>query len=592
MLQIVTITADGDPVFWTADSQAAPRAHSLWMDSLGSITTHPVRIPTISFRDFDFGGLMDVIGNNSFGDVHEYCRARLLRVTALRRIAFGEIFFAHSDRTIVVKQQNVDKSNISVAITSGPCGAELSALVALKNLMGSQGVAPVFCELIAFEVFKRKGNTILSTSLEAYGTDVCDWFRGDGRDPQRICVLKPELDSSAEPGAAWVVSRCAGFHLASSTHASDRVLFNDILRATIFQVFLGLAQGQRHCLFTHNDLWLGNVMFEAKLQQGKRLFVTGCGVFMLPKHSPQVRIIDFQHACFDAYSSCGMHTGRVVGFRDDIHNAFSLCYDTWRFSEYILLELLQPYYTILDQDLLVFLWRLAHFPGQPGAAPPARSDDAVHWKPYLTYGTRPEEALKDGVFDRFRCPIDTPADNIVYEKMPPQHAQERYLCAVSVLDAPPCNVPTPLFPELLRVFAENYEGTMIGRANLMHRHSPQARANFLVIELVLLGTILDHLWSEECAEEVAKRTSSPLAMCSFADAISVVVHADWLWMARPDFMRPYSELVLLDLDLPCVRSAARRQARGRPFDASKIKPVVYDSDIENFRTLFKKTILG
>jgi len=580
MYTIIEARASGVAMWRTpAPAVNAPPVQGRLVDNLGEVAA-PSAARELPEADVDVDALIRSATPPFCQSLELFCRERRLALLSRQAVAGGVLLLVQGQRRLVIKQQAVQKFNIPHAITPGPGRTELRALVALRRLMDERRVAPLFCRLVSYEVIQTSDLT-LSLALDAYAVDVCSWLRPSPND--------------ALPDKVFI--KHAGHRLASSAAPGDALLFNSILRATVFQTLLGLAQAQRHCLFTHNDLWSGNVMFEVPSVRTKRLFVTGCGAFLMPRNSPRVRVIDFQHACFDAYDEEGALAGRVVGYRDDVHNAFSLTYDVWRFSEYLLLELLQPFFAVVDGDLLAFLWRAARFPGAPGVAVPPKTDDAVHWKPYLIDGMVPEEALRDPAFDCFRCAVDTPADEVYYEAAPPPQAQERYLRALGLRNRRTLTVPAPvrtvvpLARQALSTFAANYEGTMLGRANLMHGHTPRARAGFLVMELMLLNAVLDHVWSPECADEVRARSGDPTAMCALADAVSVAVHADWLWMARPSTLEAYNTLVLRDTRLPCVAAATKLRAEWSDVDAAALLDVSRDSDLERFRGAFVQAVM-
>jgi hypothetical protein len=264
-----------------------------------------------------------------------------------RSIAHGEVqvMRAEDGTYYVVKRQRVFVAPVSVEVTPSPATTEHRALLTLNRLMQTQRVAPVFCELLpACAGGSGDDDGTLSVTMRAYVTDLADWVRGDGRDPVRTCRDKSLFDAPADPAEGWVLTRCAGHALATSPYPSDVRLFNDTLRVAVLQVLVGLAQAQRHCLFSHNDLHAGNVMFEFSARGVSRLLVTGAGAFLLPKRAARARIIDFQHATFDVYDDSDTLAGRVCGARDDVHNGLTLVYDVWRLCTNLVLEILRPYH--------------------------------------------------------------------------------------------------------------------------------------------------------------------------------------------------------------------------------------------------------
>jgi hypothetical protein len=420
------------------------------------------------------------------------------------------IFFKRDGAFYVMKRQRIDAPVVDEDTTPGPATCEVRALETINRLMVSRRVAPVFCEQ-AFPT--ETANGVVSITMTAYITDLADWIRGDGRDPTRTCVAKSPFHAAADPAEPWLYTRYAGHHLATSPFPSDKRLFNDILRATLLQVLVGLTQAQRHCLFTHNDLHAGNVMFEHCPRGISRLLVTGAGTVFLPRRSPNIRIIDFQHASFDEYDGDTLR-GHVSGGRDDVHNSFSLVYDVWRLCSNLVLEIARPYRDVLDTDLVDVLRKGASL--QPGEFPLMAAE--VHWKPYLLDGPCPEDLLLHPAFDRYRSTPTTPADTICFERAPDAMAQDRYLRTRVLRHRGMLPVPrseayarfaAPVHHtagnELLRIFAQNYEGTMMGGATMYHKHTAAARIRYLFIELCLLHRLVQHLWSPICAEEVERR---------------------------------------------------------------------------------------
>jgi hypothetical protein len=527
------------------------------------------------------------------GDPTAYCEALGLHILSRRKIVHGEVLFVkRNDEYLVVKHQSAGACVVSEAATPGPAVCEMRALIALNRLMASHRVAPVFCELWA-----KSPST--HAVMRAYVTDLADWVRGDGRDPARVCRAKPAYLAPADPCESWVHTRCAGNSLARSTFTSDVRLFNDTLRCSMVQVFLGLAQAQRHCLFTHNDLHCGNVMFEHCNAGVSRLFVTGCGSFLLPRRSARVRVIDFQHACFMDGRA------RVAGVKDDVHNAFSLTYDVWRVCSNLLWDVLRPYYDVVDEDLLALLWRGAH--DEPGALPP-RMEAEVHWKPYLLDGPTPADMLSDAAFDRFRCAPTACADEVYFENAPSADVQAAYIRTVVFHHRGPLPVPRDVAygtlgrpprrvneaaRSRLAVFARNYEGTVLGRAVMYHKHSPNARARYLFMELCMLQTLLDHMWGPACVAEVARRADDDAETCALADGIGVVLHSDLAYIARPPAMADYNVLVKAAANTPCVLEVLAAPPGGSGLSAAEeehLLDVRLDGDLERWRGVFVRAV--
>jgi hypothetical protein len=512
---------------------------------------------------------------------------------ARRKIAGGEIIIAKMDlRYVVVKNQALGTPVVNQLLTPTPAFCERQALTTLNRLMQSHRLAPAFCEL-------APGATPGGLPLMcAYVTDLGDWLRGNGRDPERRCPHKPDYPAAAVSAETWIYTRCAGHQLANSAFPSDRKLFNSILRDAIFQVLLALAQAQRHVLFTHNDLHSGNVMFEHNGGGVSRLLVTGCGTFLLPKRSARIRLIDFQHAVFDVYDEAGRCTGRVASSKEDVHNAHALAYDVWRFCSNLVMEALRDKWVHMDGDLLALLRQGAGF--APGTEVP-RLDAQVHWRPYLLSGPTAEQLLQDAAFDRYRCDAATAcADEVHFECAPSADAQERYLRAVhrgprgAAAFPQPERVVDAEARARLRVYALNYEGTAMGRAAMCHKHPPAMRARYLMMELSLLEAAMDHLWSPACAAEVAARRGCDSAMCALADAIGVALHAEYTYIARPSSLDDYHALVLAACELPCVAEVLSRPPAPSRLGAqaeAALLCVQHEAELERFRGVFHRAIV-
>lgn len=256
-----------------------------------------------------------------FQSLLQYCRKHGLWMHNSKTIRDGYVLFCSTNDTeklpVVVKLQGVPPPDVCFDLTPGPCATELRALVALGRLMHERSLAPVFCELWGREVAYIQQQRMLSTTMCGYACDLAAWIRGGGSSEvsHRRCVQQPNFTCGADPFAAWVYSPCAGHALITSKYATDRKLFNLVMRATIFQVLLGLSQAQRHCLFTHNDMHAGNVLFDTRTMKKARMLLTGAGSFLIPSTVPCVRVIDFQHAAFDTYDSADTLVGRTSGYK-------------------------------------------------------------------------------------------------------------------------------------------------------------------------------------------------------------------------------------------------------------------------------------
>lgn len=591
MYRVVEASAAGDVVLWRTPAAAAagtPAPPAAVLTPWGEKTEAPATPESAP------GGAC-TLGTST---ADSFCAALEFTVLSRRKIVNGDVLFVKTPdgEYLVVKHQRPAPCSVNEVATPGPAVCEMRALHVLNRLMSRRRVAPVFCELW------RRGCLASHAVMRAYVTDLSDWLRGDGRDPGRACRGRPSYPAPADQSDAWLYTRCAGHSLAVSEFPSDRKLFNDVLRTTMLQVFLGLAQAQRHALFTHNDLHGGNVMFEHVSAGVSRLFVTGAGSFLLPRRAARARVIDFQHACF--YDG----DERVAGARDDVHNAFALAYDVWRLCSNVLWQLLRPHYDAVDQDLLAMLSRGAHT--EPGEFPPAVIEAEVHWKPYLLDGPTPEDMLADPAFDRSRCAPDAAADDVWFEQTPSPQAQRRYALAsvfcrrgvalpvprdvAYAAMAPPPRVVHEEARRRLAVFAANYEGTALGRASLYFKHTPASRARFLFMELCLLQAALDHLWSPACAAEVEARAGDDSLTCALADGIGVVLHADYCYIARPEALTEYNALVVAAARSPCAALALCAPPRGSGLSAAeeaRLLAVTQDGHLERWRGVFVRAVL-
>ena len=368
------------------------------------------------------------------------------------------------------------------------------------------------------------------------------------------CAAKPNINVSADPGDAWTISSGGGRALALSSHASDVRLFNAILRAVIFQVFLGLAVAQRHLRFSHNDLHIGNVMLSGELVSGVKKLVTGFGTFALPNKCPTIRIIDFQHSAFDLVRSDGSFERRVRGYPTAWANERGLLYDTWRFSSHLLLEGLHTLLPAVDVDLRDFLWTTAQLPGAYAAgAPLPRIPSERHWTPCLMAGVLPEHAVLDdtGVFRCFRgdthgmadhtfvergdnifpCPTARFMRNVFVQTAPTERSLARYTERLKPRRKKYGDTDDALV-RLLHAFVSNYVKRVdVGMAN-MPKFTVSERASYLFRELESFQTGLHVLWNLPGSEAARLVQDGPVSVCAAADAIQCVLRNDLLWTHR------------------------------------------------------------
>jgi hypothetical protein len=635
MYQIIDTLEDGTLVLFSKDHTAAaktPRVNGNKVEALSIddvINLEPLdhddmeyALPSLEPLHFDrllnenfvnllrvYNGQAPSLFHNSlhFAKFHKYW------LNSVKKIKDGEVLFVTTSRgngmTLVVKNQKIGVPDIDFVVTPGPCATELRSLITLNHLMHLRGVAPVFCELLAKEVYIELNTSVrfLSTTMPQYSTDFSAWIYGTGKDPDRHCSGKPPFLTTADPFAPWVYSPCAGHALATSPYKSDVALFNAILRSMLLQVCIGLSQAQRHSMFTHNDLHSGNIMFDTSSIKESRMYATGMGCYLLKPGVPGVRLIDFQHAAFDLYDSSGTCVGRTQGYAMDAANSFALAFDLYRLCTYITLALLRPYWSKLDVDIRAFLLKVSQFGGSVDHPSLPSLSAEVQWAPFLLTGVLPETALLEPVFDSFRCTVTQPANAIFYEVEPSRQAQERYMCArlyrsknalpAGVLRA--CIAHTPTSSHQLGVsaflhsFATNYAGNAMGRVLLMHKHSIQQKWNFLHIQYSYLNAALSYFWTS-LQDEIAQCMAADdraMNICALMDAVVCCIRLDYAWIARPTTLDAYHALVKKYLALHAVQHVIRAPCIATPDALHDVTLCTRDADLSIWRnTLYNAVI--
>jgi hypothetical protein len=531
---------------------------------------------------------------DAFTDELHYCKRHRLWMHAKKKITGGSLVFVtdQAGRKMVLKNQRIDapEAVAMLDVAPGAWCTELQALISLRFLMSVKGVAPLFCELLHNETYRDGQRNLLYSSmrLARYDTSLLDWLMC------QKCAAKPNINVSADPGDGWTISAGGGRALALSSHASDVRLFNAILRAVIFQVFLGLAAAQRHLRFSHNDLHIGNVMLSSELVSGVKKFVTGFGTFSLPNKCPTTRIIDFQHSAFDLVRSDGTFERRVRGYPTAWANERGLLYDTWRFCSHLLLEGLHTLLPAVDADLRDFLWSTAQLPGAySSGAPLPRIPAERHWTPCLMVGVLPEHAVLDdyGPFRCFRGDTHGLSEHTFVERgdniFPCPTA--RFVRTVFVQTAPTerslarfserhksrrkrFGDVDDAFVRLLSAFVSNYVKRVdVGMAN-MHKFTVSERASYLFRELEFFQTGMHVLWALLGSEAARLVQAGPVACCAAADAIQCVLRNDLMWTHRasaPDHVAFFEEVkrtVLENKELQ--RAAATRTPLALPCHAA------------------------
>jgi hypothetical protein len=164
-----------------------------------------------------------------------YCRSRRYQLLRSKKITGGEILYVRDERGgyVVVKQQLVQSPGVDWEVTPTPGFCELRCMFQLNYLMSHKGVGPWFVPLLHHAVHVdggAKNATVLSTEMPLYSVPLHAWLC------DVKCVKKPAYVTSADPSSQWIYTPGGGRALATSTFESDRVLFNAILRAVLFQV--------------------------------------------------------------------------------------------------------------------------------------------------------------------------------------------------------------------------------------------------------------------------------------------------------------------------------------------------------------------
>lgn len=508
---------------------------------------------------FQTRGFVDGVGggapnmHETFTDELHYCKRHKLWMNAKKKITGGTLLFVtdQSNKRMVIKNQRIDLPSTDILdIAPGAWCTELQALVSLRFLMSVKGVPPLFCELLHNETYRdsQRGVMYSSMRLARYETSLLDWLMCSK------CPTKPAVNVSADPGDAWTLSSGGGRALALSSHASDVRLFNAILRAVIFQVFLAIATAQRHLRFSHNDLHIGNVMIGGDLVDGVKKFVSGFGTFTLQNKCPTVRIIDFQHAAFDLIRSDGTFERRVRGYPTSWSNERGLLYDTWRFASHLLLEGLHTVLPAVDEDLRNFLWATAQLPGTfVIGKPPPKIPSERHWTPNLMTGVLPEQVLTDdhGPFRCFRGDPHASADHVFVERGDNIYPcpSERFVRTVFVQTTPTqrslARYAEPLksrrkkygetdntLARMLHAYVSNYVKRVDVSVANMSKFTVRERSAYLFRELEVFQTGMHVLWNLSAVNATALVEAGPSAVCAAADAIQCVLRNDLLWTYR------------------------------------------------------------
>lgn len=632
LYQLVDIRSDNTLVFFTKNaeySQVKVEGSSTDVVSIGT-TINIDKFELFDFSlnkqvpEFDYTSLLDEdftdmlrMQNGQFVKTYHnslhYSKCRKLWLHETKRIRDGEILFVTENKStgesLVVKHQKVPLPDIDFTVTPGPCATEVRSLNALNYLMKVKGVAPVFCELRSKEIFIHSKNNerVLSTTMPMYATDFTTWIYGNNKDPDRKCVKKPPFSVSADRYADWVYSACAGHQLITSTHESDIQLFNDIVRSMLLQVCIGFAQAQRHMRYTHNDMHAGNVMFDFRNIKMKRLFITGNGSYMLSPGSPGIRIIDFQHAAFDLYNSSGNLQGKTQGYSMDFQNSYSLTFDLSRLCSYLILSLLRPYWPKIQPDIRSFLMKVSQL-GEDADNPAFKTIPAeVQWSPFHVKGVLPADALKDPVFDVFRCEPTAEFNLIYYEQMPSAKQQDQYLRTLFArhkeqlpLELKRANFKSadtykadPAVVPYLNAFATNYAGNAMGKALLMHKHTPQQKHNALLMQYTQLNSALYHFYSLK--DEIKECINGPdrsLHLCALLDSVMCCVKLDYMWIMRPESQNDYHDIIKMYLRNERIREVIKQPVLILADSVLEYEDIDRDDQLEAWRSTLYNAVMA
>ena len=353
-------------------------------------------------------------------------------------------------------------------------------------------------------------------------------------------VARPRVDLPADTDRScrWIIAAGAGRYLARSQFPSDVLMFNSILKGILFQVFCGLAQAQRYCCFTHNDMHAGNVLLSEIFS--KKLFVTGFGAFNIIQ--PRITIIDFQMASLHTLNAQGEITGFASGgvpSTMSFINAFSLHYDPWRFVTFLAqagLRGASGAWDATSDETKQFIWKVGQF-GTPVGVWPEWSNE-LQWNPFLHQGMTAEECVMDPYFDSFRSDPYTCADSITIETPDDGYgnaaATERYerrvaLCS-SPLDVRDVMHGTERKKQLTgKQWAQNTFGTIRSRVTQLKKtHPPAAINRFLYIWTFIILGVMQYAY-DVIDEEAPENTKS-----AGLDALMVSLMGLWNYTDRFD----------------------------------------------------------
>ena len=579
-----------------------------------------------------------------FENQHSYCESRKLHLLRSKSIQGGDILYVANAQGVymAVKQQVLERPAIDWEVTPPAGFCELRCMFQLNYLMAHKGIGPWFVPLLHHAMVHYSpaaarvapattiatGKAMLSTEMPMYAVPLHAWLC----EPK--CVKKPAFAASADPSAAWIYTPGGGRALAASTFESDRVLFNSILRAVLFQVWLALATAQRYASFSHNDLHTLNVMLNHHMVGRSKVFFTGFGTFRLHKDMPVAVIIDYQLSTYDTWGSDGAVRWRAQPHEYSFYNGNTMFFDVWRLASNLLLRSLALVWERVDPDIKAHLWRCAQFPGEPPEASPAailhtlkrtcstastaatsppvagepafKLSPEMQWCPYLLRGVLAEEALMDPCFRCFHAGPDARGDAVYVERardgVPVDHLDARFFARVALTPYVP-DAMKRVFADVLflpdemhhaigdklRTFASNYAGFVRSKLTSMCRHPLAARARYAYMEVETLQLATHWFY-----KVLAREDMDALSASATLDACVCVMRGTFAWWDRPPTpeFQAYHEAVNHAIGRDDVRGVVRRAKPAVPvhFLPAHVVEPTSEHQLHAFDALIKASV--
>lgn len=499
-------------------------------------------------RGFTFSAATDLQEDGlNYDNENEFCRSqglwdvRVVKKTKMVRVVMAR---TRAGDHVVVKFQSAWTAPAHRGITPGSTEVETMCMAHVAALQTVVGCGPFYASIHKHSTFGTSGGQrMVAIESKRFGVTLHDWLSA------RECPARTDPGFPADAMAPWVYTAGAGRALATSRHDVDRAFFNEILRALIFQVWLGLAQGQRHIGLCHNDLHANNVVLDHTLVRGRKTFVTGWGTFQVNTGLPAAALIDFALASFDELDDEGRVLCRVNGFDANfplgIYNGNSFFYDVWRISTNLVLVGLRELWYEVNIDIREHLWRLAQFPGQSSVLGGSswstpKLPQCMHWCPFLLQGVLPEDALADECFSRFRGRATTPTDHLWVEAPTKGRAEDHADSAffrravltpygdpyAKTVFVEPLG-PKECFANRLAPFAAQYWGRLRSVLCTLSEYDISAKARMLYYELETLEWAAHHAYKGNLFQH-------PLGAAPILDALVCILRGTFVWSARPN----------------------------------------------------------